>query len=117
MVSAMEWFVLLGCSALSLLATAVAVLGWQRGAPAEFEKRVDSLSENVERMYSEWAAARLNFEKLREELLDLAESVETKRRRVAARESRNRPDPAPDPSSPEYREHLLQQARAQGHHV
>jgi hypothetical protein len=110
-----------GAFGFAVLATALSVHAAWRSQPAEILKRLDSTSENVEKMFHEWASARLHFEKMREELLDLAESVETKRRRTAAsaskQQKRETEAESLDPNSPAYREALLQRARAQGHPV
>ncbi len=113
----MELGIILGFGALSVLALAGSAFVVWRSVPAEFRRRLDAAEKHVEAMFAEWAAAKLHFEKLREELTDLADTVESKRKRVAARQSRQDAAAAaapPDPGTPEFYDALRARAREMG---
>jgi chromosome segregation ATPase len=71
----------------------------------------------VERLHAEWAQTKTSLAGVVEELTDLGDTIETKRKRIAARQGKDNALAAPMPGTPEHRAYLLQQARAAGHPV
>lgn len=125
----MEWIVPIACSALSVLA-AVGTAGFclrrmQATAPEQLARshnalteRFDAVIENSERIASEWERTKVNLQTLVTDLTDLGETIETKRKRIAAKEGAAKRQPeVPQPGTPEYLAHLRQVARQQGHPV
>jgi hypothetical protein len=79
---------LVAATVLSVLA--VACSGWAltRSVPASFRRLASEATDAVERIESEWRRERVALEGYIEQVQALLESVETKRRRIAAAESK-----------------------------